>query len=84
MSKAILRLPSVQAESGYSRSTVYLRVAQGLWTTPVSLGPRAVGWPANEIETLNAARISGKTDDEIRELVKELQAQRANALAKVQ
>jgi hypothetical protein len=28
-------------QSGYSRSTIYLRIAQGLWTKPVSLGPRA-------------------------------------------
>ncbi|MFM2275212.1 MAG: hypothetical protein RL211_1084 [Pseudomonadota bacterium] len=25
-------------------TTTILRIAQGLWTKPVSLGPRAVGW----------------------------------------
>ena len=40
---AILRRKQVQAESGYSRSTIYLRIAQGLWPKPVSLGARAVG-----------------------------------------
>jgi len=51
-----------------------------LWTKQVSLGPRAVGWPANEVTALNAARISGKTDAEIRELVLKLEAARKVAV----
>ena len=45
----------------------------------ISLGPRAIGWPATEIEALNAARISGKTDDEIRLLVLKLESARKAA-----
>ena len=44
MTHSILRIPAAKARSGYSRSTIYLRIAQGLWTKPVSLGLRAVGW----------------------------------------
>ena len=77
----ILRLPSVKLRSGYSRSTIYLRIAQGLWTKPVSLGPRAVGWPASEVDALNAVRIAGKTDAEIRELVLSLQSKRKDVVA---
>jgi prophage regulatory protein len=76
MTHTILRIPAAKSQSGYSRSTIYLRIAQGLWTKPVSLGPRAVGWPAIEIESLNAARISGKTDADIRALVLQLEAAR--------
>jgi len=76
MKTTILRLPAVKRESGYSRSTVYLRIAQGLWTKPVSLGKRAVGWPSGEVAMLNAARIAGKTDEEIRDLVTKLEAAR--------
>jgi prophage regulatory protein len=72
----IQRLPAVKAESGYSRSTIYLRIAQGLWTKQVRLGPRCVGWPEHEIAALNAARIAGKSDEEIRALVAKLHAQR--------
>jgi prophage regulatory protein len=79
MLQTIFRLPGVKSESGYSRSTIYLRVSQGLWTKPVSLGARAVGWPANEIAALNAARIAGKSDEEIRVLVTTLQAARKAA-----
>ncbi len=79
MMHTILRIPAVKTQSGLSRSTIYLRIAQGLWTKPVSLGARAVGWPSDEVETINAARISGKTDDEIRTLVAKLEAARKNA-----
>lgn len=79
MTNTILRIPAAKTQSGYSRSTIYLRIAQGLWTKPVSLGPRAVGWPSNEIEVLNAARISGKTDTQIRDLVLKLEFARKAA-----
>ena len=75
----ILRLPAVKSESGYSRSTIYLRIAQGLWTKQVNLGPRCVGWPAHEVAALNATRIAGKTDEEIRELVLKLEDARKTA-----
>jgi prophage regulatory protein len=79
MPQTIFRLPVVKAESGYSRSTIYLRISQGLWTKQVSLGPRCVGWPADEVAALNAARIAGLTDDEIRALVLKLEAARKAA-----
>jgi prophage regulatory protein len=72
----ILRRRQVEQATGYSRSTIYLRISQGLWPRPVSLGPRAVGWPAHEIEALNAARIAGRDDHEIRRLVVQLVAAR--------
>lgn len=80
MLQTIYRLPAVKSESGYSRSTIYLRIAQGLWTKQVSLGPRCVGWPAHEVAALNAARIAGKNDKEIRELVAKLEAARKAAV----
>ena len=80
MSQRILRLPAVKSESGHSRSTIYLRIAQGLWTKPVSLGGRSVGWPACEISSLLSARIAGKSDEEIRALVKKLETERKAAI----
>jgi len=76
MQTTILRLPAVLAKSGYSRSMIYLRIHQRLWTEQVSLGQRSVGWPAHEVDALNAARIGGKTDTEIRALVVALEAAR--------
>jgi prophage regulatory protein len=76
MTHHILRLPAVKAAIGLSRSTLYLRISDGVFTRPVSLGGRAVGWPAHEVAALNAARIAGKPDAEIRALVTELEAAR--------
>ena len=72
----IIRRPQVEAETGYSRSTIYLRIAQGLWPKPVRLGPRAVGWPVCEVRAMNAARIAGSTEGELRELVARLESER--------
>ena len=79
MTQAILRLPAVKMATGLSRSTIYLRIMHGVITHPVSLGGRAVGWPAHEVAALNAARIAGKSEAEIRDLVVKLEADRKAA-----
>ncbi|MBI3157764.1 MAG: AlpA family phage regulatory protein [Burkholderiales bacterium] len=77
----ILRRKQVEAATGYSRSTIYLRISQGLFVRPVSIGARAVGFPAGEVEAINAARIAGKSEADIRALVAKLQAARSAARA---
>ena len=74
--RTILRRRQVEAACGYSRSTVYLRITQGLLPQPVRLGPRAVGWPSDEVDAINSARIAGKSDAELRELVSKLHTAR--------
>ena len=76
MSDTIMRLPAVQAQTGNSRSTIYLRIEQRLWPKPVKIGARAVGWPASEVATLNSARIASMSDEDIRELVTKIEAAR--------
>ena len=49
MATNILRLPKVKARTGLSRSTIYLRISEGSFPKPVSLGGRAVGWIEAEI-----------------------------------
>ena len=53
----ILRLPIVKARTGLSRSTIYLRIAEGSFPAPVSLGGRAVGWIEAEVNDWLAKRI---------------------------
>ena len=60
---------------------LHLPIAHGLWTRPVHLGARADSWPSVEVATLNAARIAGKTDDEIRDLVAKLEATRKDVIS---
>ncbi|MDP1766070.1 MAG: AlpA family phage regulatory protein [Methylotenera sp.] len=76
MVTTILRLPTILRERCRSRSAHYIDIQQGLFTRPVSIGLRAVGWPASELAALNAARIAGKSDEEIRTLVVKLEAAR--------
>ena len=55
--RKILRLPIVLDRTGLSRSTVYLRVSEGKFPRPVSLGARAVGWIEAEVEEWIAGQI---------------------------
>jgi|MTBAKSStandDraft_1061840.scaffolds.fasta_scaffold04692_13 prophage regulatory protein len=72
----ILRLKQVMDRTGLSRSTIYLRIQEGTFCKQVNLGARAVGWPSDEVDAINAARIAGKSDSEIRDLVAKLEADR--------
>ena len=45
----ILRLPTVKTRTGLSRSSIYLRISQGRFPKPISLGERAVGWVEAEV-----------------------------------
>ena len=72
----IIRLTAVKEKTGLARSTLYLRIQQGLLTKPVSLGGKAVGWPASEILQINAARVAGKSNEEISALVRQLMLER--------
>lgn len=50
MVTTILRLPEVKKRTGLSRSTIYLRISNGGFPKPISLGGRAVGWLDSEID----------------------------------
>jgi prophage regulatory protein len=50
MANTILRLPIVKARTGLSRSKIYLRLSDGSFPRPVSLGARAVGWLESEVD----------------------------------
>jgi prophage regulatory protein len=65
----LLRLPEVRTRTGKSRSSIYRGVADGTFPKQVKLGPRAVGWPDHEITAINQARLQGRSDDQIREIV---------------
>jgi prophage regulatory protein len=75
---SILRMPAVKAETGHrSHASIYNAIRAGTFTKPVQIGERSVGWPSNEVQAINAARIAGKCEAEIRELVNRLHAMRS-------
>ncbi|WP_127569228.1 helix-turn-helix transcriptional regulator [Glycocaulis alkaliphilus] len=69
-------MPEVRRVSGLARPTIYRDIRRGTFPKPVKIGT-ASAWPSEEIAAINAARISGKSDDEIRVLVASLEARRA-------
>jgi len=75
----LLRRTAVEQATGWSRSTIYRYISDGLFTKPVEIGGTRVAWPANEVDALNKARISGKSTDQIKQLVIELEAARVSA-----
>ena len=79
---SLLRRSEVEDATGLSRSTLYQRISQGLFTRPVLIGPRSVAWPALEVEALNYARIAGVSEDAIRALVGRLHAARRSPATK--
>ena len=59
----ILRLPDVKRSTGLSRGTIYLRITQGTFPKPVSLGGRAVGWLEAEVQQWLERRIEASRSE---------------------
>jgi prophage regulatory protein len=57
--EALLRLPQVESLVGLKRSSIYRRIAAGDFPKPISLGGRAVGFPASQVQQWIADRIAG-------------------------
>ncbi len=76
MTNKLLRLPHVLELRGKSRSAHYDDIQKGLMTPPVNLGGRSVGWPEREISAINAALIAGKSESEVKKLVRKLVSDR--------
>jgi prophage regulatory protein len=78
----IWRIETCKAVTGYrSTASIYNLIKLGLWPKAVSIGIRSVGWPSDEIIAINAARIAGQTDEQIRDLVKRLHFKRNELIA---
>jgi len=70
------RTARVLDERGVRKTQHYSDIKNGLFTRPVKIGPRASAWPSHEVAAINQARIAGKSDEEIKKLVAELEAAR--------
>ena len=52
----LLRREEVETRCGIARSSIYRLMRTGQFPEPVRVGPRAVRWPASEIEEWLRAR----------------------------
>ena len=75
----LLRIALVSKQTAMPKSSVYAAIAKGLFTSPIKIGERMSAWLQSEITAINNARIAGKSNDEIKALVIELEAARKNA-----
>jgi len=74
----VIRNPVVLNRYPLSRSHLFNHINQGLFPEPISLGERAVGWLEHEVDAVISARAIGKSEEEIKSLVKSLKEQRHN------
>ncbi|MFI5446539.1 helix-turn-helix transcriptional regulator [Polaromonas sp. UC242_47] len=76
---SILRISAVKQLTGHrSHSSIYTAIRVGLFTKPVQIGPRSVGWPEDEVLKINSARIAGKSESDIRVLIDQLHVKRTS------
>ena len=65
-------------ETGTSVSEYYARAVRGVVPPPLKIGLKASRVPSHEIAAVVAARIAGRSEDEIKALVTRLIAARSN------
>ena len=80
----IKRISDVLKTFGFrSRTTVYKNIQLGLFTRPIAVGQRSVGWLDAEVDAICTARVAGMPEDQIRALVVQLHERRIKALEKL-
>ena len=61
---------------GMGLSTLYAHMDRGLFVKPVALSRRFVVFPQDDVTAIINARLAGKSDEDVRQLVAELMAKR--------
>jgi len=73
------RKPRIKDITGMSNTALHTQIKEGVFPPPISIGDRAVAFVDSEINAVLAARIAGKSKDEIKVIVAHLVEQRKNA-----
>ena len=69
------RRPWETSLTPFCRATTYARIQDGTYPPPVKIG-RMSAWLDRELVAVNEALIAGRSDDELRELVRDLVSRR--------
>lgn len=77
----LTRIKEIKAQTHIPASTVYFHIREGLFPKPIKIGERMSAWLQSEVDAIINARIAGKSENEIKELVKQLEAQRTGVAA---
>ncbi len=78
----MLRKPDLTAKIGIGGTQIDRLEASELLPKRVALTERSVGWPEHEVDAVLAARLAGKSDDDIRSLVRRLVVARARTFSR--
>ena len=76
MELKIIRRPEVLKTIACSNTTMWVRIQDGLFPKPFSIGGTRVGWTNREVNQIMIANIKGYSDDKIKELVKSMYVKR--------
>ncbi|MDX1490333.1 MAG: AlpA family phage regulatory protein [Pseudohongiellaceae bacterium] len=77
-----MRRPEVLQKIGVSNSTLHSQILKGLFVPPISLGARSVGWLEHEVNAVLIMRAQGKSEGEIKILVRRMVKERKQAQIK--
>lgn len=80
MSLQIVKLPTLLEKFCISRSTAFHHIKEGLLPQNISLGQRSRGFILSELDAVLSARVAGKSNEEIKKLVKSLIAKRKETI----
>ncbi|PAY01861.1 transcriptional regulator [Pseudoalteromonas sp. HM-SA03] len=73
----IIRRPEVLSKTGWSKSTLYNRLKEGLFPTPISLGARSVGFVESECDRVIQAMIAGYSEQQLKDMVQSIISSRS-------
>jgi prophage regulatory protein len=76
----LIKVPEILHLTGIRTTKLYDDIKTEQFPPPIKLARTSL-WPESEVAAINAARIAGKSDSEIRALVKELVAARKGSVA---
>jgi len=76
---SLTKRPRVLSQFGWSNTTLHQRINDGLMPTSISTGDRSVAWVQQELDTVLAAMVAGKSKADIRTLVSQLLNHRKHA-----
>jgi len=79
--RQLLRMPDVVKTIGRPKPSIYLMISRGLFPKPVHLSARVSAWPSDEVDAVVAAFVAGRSEEQIKELVKTLEQTRKAAAA---
>ncbi|MGI2224976.1 helix-turn-helix transcriptional regulator [Shewanella frigidimarina] len=74
----ILRRPEVTLMTGLSKSSLQIRINQGTFPPPISLGARAVGFVEHEVEATLRELLKAPDENHLTKFIKDLVSTRTN------